>query len=72
MGYFIDLDKTTSFVHVLQPKQVPTILQELHNGVGGGHFSSNITMRKILDVDYWCPTMNKDVHEFYQTYDLCQ
>jgi len=44
---------------------VPTILQELHGGIGGGHFSSNITMKKILDDDYWWPTMNKDVHEFY-------
>jgi hypothetical protein len=44
---------------------VPTIiLQELHNGVGG-HFSSTITIRKILDVGYWWPTMKKDVHEFY-------
>ncbi len=24
------------FCHVLQPKDVPTILQELHSGVGGG------------------------------------
>jgi len=29
-------------------------------------------MRKILDVGYWWPTMNRDVHEFSQTYDLCQ
>jgi hypothetical protein len=27
---------------------------------------------KILDVNYWWPTMNKDVHEFCQTCDLCQ
>jgi hypothetical protein len=51
---------------------VPTILHELHNGVSGGHFSSNITMKKILDVGYWWPTMNRNVHEFYWTYDLCQ
>ncbi len=51
---------------------MPTIFQELHSGVGGGHFSSNVTMRKILDANYWWPTMNRDVHEFCQTYDLCQ
>jgi len=50
---------------------VPTILQELHSGVGGGHFSSNITMKKIFNVSYWWPTMDKDVHELRQTYDLC-
>jgi hypothetical protein len=51
---------------------VPTILQELHNGVGGGNFSLDITMKKILDASYWWPTMNINVHEFYWTYDLCQ
>ncbi len=50
---------------------MPTILQELHSGVGGGHFSSNITMKKIFNVSYWWPTMDKDVHELCQTYDLC-
>jgi hypothetical protein len=51
---------------------VPTILHELHSGVGGGHFPSNITVRRIFDVGYWWPTMNKDVHEFCWTCDLCQ
>jgi hypothetical protein len=51
------------FRHVLQPKHVPTILQKLHSEVGGRHFSLDITMKKILDADYWWLTMNKDVHE---------
>jgi hypothetical protein len=51
---------------------MPTIFQKLHSGVGGRHCSSNIMMRKIFDVGYWWPTMNRDVHEFSQTYDLCQ
>jgi hypothetical protein len=51
---------------------MPIIFQELHNGVGGGHCSSNIMMRKIFDVGYWWPTMNRYVHEFFQTYDLCK
>ncbi len=29
-------------------------------------------MKKILDVGYWWPTMNRDVHEFCWTCDLCQ
>jgi hypothetical protein len=39
------------FCHILQLKHAPTILQELHNGVGG-HSSSTIIVRKILDVGY--------------------
>jgi hypothetical protein len=29
-----------------------TILQELHGGIARGHFSFDITMRKILDAGY--------------------
>jgi hypothetical protein len=47
---------------------MPTILQELHNGVGGRHFSLNINVKKIFDTGYWWITLNKDVHEFCQTY----
>jgi hypothetical protein len=78
MDYFIDfvvfrcLEQDNKFHNVLQHEQVPTILQELHSGVGGGHCFSNIMVRKILDADYWWPTMSKNVHEFYWTCDLCQ
>jgi predicted deacetylase len=47
-------------------------LQEFHGGIIGGNFFFNIIKRKILDADYWWPTMNCDVHEYYQTYDQCQ
>jgi hypothetical protein len=29
-------------------------------------------VKNILDATYLWPTMNKDVHEFCQTYDMCQ
>jgi hypothetical protein len=63
-GILYKFGQDNKFRFVLQPKQVLTILQELHSGVGGGHFFSDITMRKILNADYWWPTMNRDVHEF--------
>jgi hypothetical protein len=46
---------------------VSIILQELHGGVIGGHFSFDIIVRKILDVGYWWPMMNQDVYEYCQT-----
>jgi len=51
---------------------VSTILQKLHGGIQWGHFSSNIIMQKIMDVGYWWPTMNRDVHEYCRTCDQCQ
>ncbi len=38
------------------------VLKELHEGVARGHFATNITTKKILDVKYWWPT----------SYDGCQ
>jgi hypothetical protein len=60
------------FCQVLQLEQVPTILQELHGGVVGGHFSSDITMKIILDASYWSLMANRDVHEYCQSCDQCQ
>jgi hypothetical protein len=48
------------------------VLQELQGGVAGRHFSLNIIVKKILDAIYWWPTMNRDVHEYCQTYDQYQ
>ncbi len=56
----------------MQPKQVSTILQELHGRVVGVHFSFDIIMQKILDASYWWPMMNRNVYEYYLTCDQCQ
>jgi len=57
---------------VLQPAEAEQVLREMHSGVAGGHFSQDITARKILDSGYWWPTLHKDVHEFCRTCDRCQ
>jgi hypothetical protein len=44
----------------------------MHEGVGGGHFSFKITIRKILDAKNWWATMNKDVLQYCQTCDNYQ
>jgi hypothetical protein len=36
----------------LEYSKIPTMLQEMHEGVNGGHFSSEITIHKILDAKY--------------------
>jgi hypothetical protein len=47
--------------------KIGAILQELHGRVARGHLSFDITVRKILDVGYWWPMMNRDVYEYCQT-----
>jgi hypothetical protein len=41
------------FCQVLQLEKMSIILQEIHGGVVGGHFSFNIIMQKIMDAGYW-------------------
>ena len=57
--------KDSKLRHVISETQARMILKELHKGNAGGHFSQDITVRKVLDARYWWPTLYKD------TYDYC-
>jgi hypothetical protein len=57
---------------VLGPSQTQTILIEMYNGVARGHFSHEITAKKILDASYWWPALHKDVAEYCRACDRCQ
>ncbi|MCO5557534.1 hypothetical protein L7F22_011100 [Adiantum nelumboides] len=48
------------------------ILQEAHMGVAGGHFSGELTARKVLQSGYWWPTLFKDASLFAKGCDECQ
>jgi hypothetical protein len=47
-------------------------MRKLHEGPLKGHFATEITQRKILDVGYWWPTMYRDVHDYCKSCDACQ
>ena len=38
------------------------VLKEAHQSPVGGHFSGEITSKKILQAGLWWPTMFKDAH----------
>jgi hypothetical protein len=40
------------------------VMKELYERPSGGHFATKITQRKILDVIYWWPTLNRNVHDY--------
>jgi hypothetical protein len=48
------------------------MLQEMHEGIGGGHFSFEIIVHKILDAKYWWPIMHKDALQYFQACDNYQ
>ena len=48
------------------------IMEEAHQGVGGGNFVADITACKIMLTGYWWPTLFKDCTLFVQGCDECQ
>ena len=64
--------KDSRLRQVISDSQAQLILQELHKGNAGSHFSQNITVRKVLDVGYWWPTLYKDTYKYCQTCHECQ
>jgi len=48
------------------------VLKELHERMVGRYFVTNIIAKKILDARYWWPTLFKDIHDFYKSYNNCQ
>ena len=47
------------------------VLEEAHKGVTGGHFSGNITSKKIFQVGLWWPSVIKDSFNFVKTCEKC-
>jgi hypothetical protein len=54
----------------LHDDQISVILWEMHEGVGGRHFSMDITARKVLDAKCWWPTPHQDAQQHYQSCDV--
>lgn len=48
------------------------VLKEAHQGIAGGHFSGEVTGRKIFQAGLWWPTVIKDAHNFAKQCFQCQ
>ena len=49
-----------------------SILMHCHSSPYGGHFGGLRTAAKVLQSEYYWPTLFNDAHEFVKTYDRCQ
>ena len=54
------------------PQEIDDILLQSHDGIARGHFASEITARKVLQVGLWWPTLFKDAYQFVKHCDVCQ
>ncbi|GJZ56532.1 reverse transcriptase domain-containing protein [Tanacetum coccineum] len=48
------------------------IFKACHEGPTGGHHSANLTARKVFDAGFFWPTIYRDAHTMFKTYDTCQ
>ncbi|MCO5604491.1 hypothetical protein L7F22_058658 [Adiantum nelumboides] len=48
------------------------IIMEAHIGSSGGHFSTDITYKKILQVGLWWQSVMADVKSYCKTCEICQ
>lgn len=48
------------------------LLEEMHQGVCGGHYMEKTTAHKILRLGFWWPTIFKDTHHYVRKCDACQ
>ncbi|GKB50145.1 reverse transcriptase domain-containing protein [Tanacetum coccineum] len=48
------------------------ILAHCHSGPTGGHYSANVTAKKVYESEFYWPSVFKDVNEYVRRCDACQ
>ncbi|KAL3681416.1 hypothetical protein R1sor_024372 [Riccia sorocarpa] len=56
----------------LDTDEIPVVLKSCHSDEAGGHFSEELTARKIYLAGYWWPTVHKDCDNYVKHCDACQ
>eukprot|EP00253_Pinus_taeda_P028458 PITA_28458 len=56
----------------LEKPEAQKVLQELHDGLAGGHFGADTTAHKIIHVGYYWPTLFIDTHGYVRKCQSCQ
>jgi len=60
------------FRRCILDNEVSSVIKFCHFEACGGHLSSKKTIVKILQFEFYWPTMFKDMHAFYKTCENCQ
>ncbi len=55
----------------LTPIETFKVLEEFHEELARGHYCNNTTLKKIMSIGYWWPTIHKDVVDLCQRCDIC-
>ncbi|KAL3686474.1 hypothetical protein R1sor_009048 [Riccia sorocarpa] len=57
---------------VLDTEEIPVVLKSCHFDEAGGHFSGELTARKIYLAGYWWSTVHKDCDNYVKRCNACQ
>jgi hypothetical protein len=71
-GVIYKLAPDHTFKRCLEKHEVPDVIEAMHTEESRGHYALQSTVKKILNVDYWWPTMYKDTYKFIRSCDSCQ
>jgi len=52
--------------------EAKSILWHCHSSPNGGHFNGERTATKVLQFEFYWPTLFKDAHKYVQHYNSCQ
>ncbi|GJT07575.1 reverse transcriptase domain-containing protein [Tanacetum coccineum] len=60
------------FANYLVGPETHSILDQCHHGPTGGHYGPNTTAKKVLDSDFYWPTIIKEAHTLVRLCEACQ
>ncbi|RDX64456.1 putative mitochondrial protein, partial [Mucuna pruriens] len=63
---------TTPTPWCIRDAKINSVLQFCHAAPGGGHYGLTRTARKVLDYEFYWPTIFRDAYQFVSTYEKCQ
>ena len=69
---YIGVVPTGLFGSCVQECEMLSVLEACHSSPVGGHHSGIQTAHKILQSDYYWPSLHQDAHEFAKACDRCQ
>ena len=60
------------YLRCIEEEEVKYVLEEVHGGIYGDHMGAKSLVQKIMRVDYFWLTMQKDAMDFVKRCDCCQ
>ncbi|XP_061344701.1 uncharacterized protein LOC133290607 [Gastrolobium bilobum] len=63
---------STPLLKCLNPRDVPYVLEEIHEGINGHHMGGHSLAKKALRAGFYWPTIERDAHEHVKKCEKCQ